>query len=73
MLREDKATWTADLRERRECKGDTGGGPVAHHIGKCIAPKYGDYVVVGNMVLLCQGDDSKMSLQHCATLVQGIQ
>ena len=72
-LKEDEAVWDADLRERRECKGDAGGGPVAHHIGMCLASKYADYVVYGNMVVLCQGDDQKMSREHCAAFLGQMQ
>jgi len=56
--------WTVGLRERRICAG--GGG---HQVGTCAGPKYFDYIIVGNMVLLCQGRDSEDSLQACADLM----
>ena len=54
--------WDEGLSQRRACAGNTRG---SHHSGKCDNAKYGDYVVVGNVLLLCQGKDSETALSNC--------
>ena len=68
VILKDVQRWKVGLTERRQCAGNGG-----HHSGKCDNPKYFDYVVVGNMVLLCQGKDSSTSLQACADLMSVVQ
>ncbi len=67
-LYSDDQRWQEGLIERRRC--DSSGG---HHVGRCGYPKYFDYVVVGNMVLLCQGKETLESLQSCADLLTVVQ
>ena len=37
--------------------------------GNCHLSKYGDYVIYGNMILICQGRDSSTSLEQCGALL----
>jgi hypothetical protein len=67
-LYEDDQRWKEGLAERRRC--DANGG---HHVGRCGFPKYYDYVVAGNMVLLCQGKTTLESLEACAALLDELQ
>jgi hypothetical protein len=67
-LYEDDQTWKEGLAERRRC--DSNGG---HHVGRCGFPKYFDYVVAGNMVLMCQGKETLESLSACADLLNVIE
>jgi len=67
-LYEDDQTWKEGLAERRRC--DSNGG---HHVGRCGFPKYFDYVVAGNMVLMCQGKETLESLSACADLLDVLQ
>jgi hypothetical protein len=60
----DDQRWQEGLTERRRC--DSNGG---HHVGRCGFPKYFDYVVAGNMVLMCQGKETLESLGACADLL----
>lgn len=55
--------WAQGATDRRKCVR-TGGGDN----GNCIA-RYGDFLVYGNIVLLCEGRDSETALQTCQTLV----
>ena len=64
----DDQTWKEGLTERRRC--DSNGG---HHVGRCGFPKYFDYVVAGNMVLMCQGKQTLESLSACADLLRVIE
>ena len=67
-LYEDDQRWKEGLTERRRC--DSNGG---HHVGRCGFPKYYDYVVAGNMVLLCQGKETLESFEACAGLLGELQ
>ncbi len=35
-------------------------------------PKYGDYMIYGNIVMLCQGADDKQSLERCGSLIEAM-
>jgi hypothetical protein len=67
-LLQDVQRWDEGIKDRRQCAGNGG-----HHSGKCDNPKYFDYVVVGNMVLLCQGKDTETSHKACADLMAVVQ
>ena len=53
------ADWPELLKEARECQGDGG-----HHTGACIVPKYADYKIFGNVVILGQGADLEESYMN---------
>ena len=67
-LYKDDQRWQEGLSERRRC--DSNGG---HHVGRCGFPKYFDYVIAGNMVLMCQGKETLESLSACADLLAVIE
>jgi len=68
VILKDVQRWDEGLKERRQCAGDGG-----HHSGKCDNPKYFNYVVVGNMIMLCQGKSTAESHQACADLMQSVE
>ncbi|HJP28783.1 MAG TPA: hypothetical protein QF694_08235 [Dehalococcoidia bacterium] len=68
VLLKDIQRWDEGISDRRQCAGNGG-----HHSGKCDNPKYFDYIVVGNMVLMCQGKDTAESHQACANLMAVVQ
>ncbi len=70
VIAKDIQRWDEGLVQRRACSGNTRG---SHHSGKCDNAKYGDYVVAGNLVLLCQGKDSDTSLNNCNDLMEALQ
>ena len=70
VIAKDIQRWDEGLVQRRACSGNTRG---SHHSGKCDNAKYGDYVVAGNLVLLCQGKDSETSLANCNSLMDAMQ
>ena len=51
--------------------GSSGTADLAAWSGK-VGPKYGDYVVVGNMVLLCEGTDSATAMDRCNALLANV-
>ncbi len=68
VVLKDVQRWDEGLKDRRQCAGNGG-----HHSGKCDNPKYFSYVVVGNMIVMCQGKDAPTSLQACADLMSAVQ
>ena len=70
VIAKDLQRWDEGLVQRRECQGNVRG---SHHSGKCDNAKYGDYVVAGNAVVLCQGKDSETSLAACNALMADVQ
>jgi hypothetical protein len=55
--------WEEGAADRRMCVGRAGTANA-----NCGA-KYGDFMVFGNIVLLCEGHDSETALQTCSALV----
>ena len=41
-------------------------------MGKHNVAKYGDFVIYGNVVILCEGDDSGQSLERCELLLDAL-
>ena len=70
VIAKDIQRWDEGLTQRRECQGNVRG---SHHSGKCDNAKYGDYVIAGNLVLLCQGKDSETSLANCNDVMEALQ
>jgi len=75
-LDKDEAVFTEGLKDVRECVGsgsqrgmggDTSGG--AGVGGHCLNSKYKNYIVQGNLILLCSGMDSKDSMINCEKLL----
>ena len=61
--------WEEGIRERRACQGVAGG----HQVGTCATAKYFDFIIVGNMILMCPGKDSIGSLETCAEFMGVVQ
>ena len=67
VINSGEATWQEDVRDRRTIIGSItsdGGGS---------GPKFGDYVIFGNVVMLCEGADSGQSLERCEALIRAIE
>ena len=67
VLLGDIQRWDEGLTQRRQCAGNGG-----HHSGKCDNAKYGDYVIRGNMILMCQGKTSGDALDACEELLDAV-
>jgi hypothetical protein len=57
------STWKEGVKDRRTSGFTIGGG------GGSLAPKYGDYMIYGNVIVMCQGRDSIEALARCDKLV----
>ena len=60
-LSKNDALWSEGVRDRRMIVG--GGSRGSQN------PRYGDYVIFGNLVILCEGRTSEHSLEQCAPLI----
>ena len=73
VVKKEKARWKEGVKDARTCAGDSGSGKTsylsAHGAASCTTPKYFDYIIYGNMVLLCQGADSSISMLKCSNIV----
>ena len=58
----DFARYTEGLRDRRTIV----------HTRASPTPRYGDFVVYGNMIALCEGRDSEQGAKRCARLVEAL-
>lgn len=75
-LDKDEAVFTEGLKDVRECVGsgsqrgmggDTSGG--AGVGGHCLNSKYKNYVIQGNIILLCHGINAEDSMISCDNLL----
>ena len=62
LLRAVDVRWDEGTKDRR------GGG--FHRHG--LTPLYGDYAVIGNVIMLCEGRDSTQSLNRCESLLLAV-
>ena len=53
VIKSDETAWAEGIKDARACTRVGGSA-------NCQVPKYGDYVIYGNMILLCQGRDSDL-------------
>ena len=67
VINSNDATWKEDVRDRRVIHdtGESSGGYGA-------VPKYPDYAIFANMVILCEGSTSDHSLERCRTLIEAL-
>ena len=62
-------SWQPGANNRKIC-GHTSIGSAAN--AGCDA-KFADYVIYGNLILLCEGENSEESLTRCQTALQNLQ
>jgi len=67
IINSNDAIWKEDVRDRRVIHdtGESSGGYGA-------VPKYRDYAIFANMVLLCEGSTSEHSLDRCRLLIEAL-
>ena len=71
MLKKEDATWKEGVKEARSCTSNREGVELGgHHIGTCMAAKYSDYIIYGNMILLCEGYDPEVSMLNCSNIIE---
>ena len=68
-LNADDATYKEGVQDRRVIIGGGVGGGARSGIG----PKYGDFAVIDNLVVLCAGGESSQSLERCRLLADALR
>ena len=68
IINSDDATWKEDVRDRRKIIG----GKAYQNYGSGAAPKYADYTIFANMVMLCEGMSAEQSLERCAAVIAAL-
>ncbi|HIF72741.1 MAG TPA: hypothetical protein EYQ61_09335 [Dehalococcoidia bacterium] len=72
-LDEDTSSWPVGMKDMRQCGGDKASGPASHGIQNCKQPKYWDYSIYANMILLCSGGDPEHARELCNDLLEQLQ
>ena len=69
LLEKGAATWKEGVKDRRLISTPTDGGSIGAAIGSNSSPKYGDYIIYGNLIILCEGWNTEESLERCSGLI----
>jgi hypothetical protein len=70
-IEEDTTMWPEGYKDRQRMRSG-GTADLAAWSGQ-RGPNYADFVIVGNMILLCQGDVPKESIETCYELIDAIR
>lgn len=73
IIRKRDASWKEGIKDRRTISTPTDGGSIGAAIGSNSSPKYGDYIIYENLIILCEGHKSEESLRRCTLLIEGIK
>tara|TARA_B100001996_G_C18604701_1_gene571319 strand:- start:518 stop:1069 length:552 start_codon:yes stop_codon:yes gene_type:complete len=73
IIRKSDASWKEGIKDRRTISTPTDGGSIGAAIGSKSSPKYGDYVIYGNLIILCEGWDTEESISRCSSFVQNLE
>lgn len=69
VLDAESATFKEGVQDRRTIIGSGGGGGARSGIG----PKYADFVIYNNVVILCPGGQVEQSHERCAALIEAME
>lgn len=78
-LKKEYASWDEGLKDARQCGGAGGGmsaggsqagGAGDHAVGSCSSPKYNEFFVFNNLVILCQGENEIESRNNCIDVIE---
>lgn len=65
----DDIIWEEGAKDRRRCSRDAD----TPHSGCSYSPRYWDYIVIGNMIMMCEGLESEQSIDNCDNLLAELQ
>ncbi len=63
VIKTGENSWEEGAKEARSCVSLSSNS-------SCNISKYGDYVIYGNMILICEGRDSTTALGQCVALLE---
>ena len=61
----DEVLWEEGEKDRRKCSRAAG----TPHSGCSYSARYLEYVIRGNMILFCEGDESSAAFENCNNLI----
>jgi hypothetical protein len=64
------ADWPELLKDARECQGNIVG---SHHAGLCMSPRYAEFKIFGNVIILGQGGNLEESYEHIGFIVDALK
>ncbi len=70
IIEEDSTSWSVGYKDRQRMRSG-GTADLAAWSGQ-RGPNYADFVIFGNMVLLCQGDEPEQSIKLCHELITAL-
>ena len=73
IIRKRDASWKEGIKDRRTISTPTDGGSIGAAIGSNSSPKYGDYIIYENLIILCEGHKSEESLRRCSLLIDSLK
>ncbi len=59
----DEVIWEEGAKDRRQCNRSVA------HSGCNYTARYGDFVILGNMILMCEGPNSEEALAVCDNMI----
>ena len=72
VIRKGDAKWKEGIKDRRTMVGGStgssgkgGGAPT----GSKSTNKYGDYIIYGNLIILCEGRSTEQSMERCSKFI----
>ena len=68
--RKDTQTWTVGQKDRWRAGSAT--GITTRDSGSNTGPRYADFAIFGNVVLLCEGANTAQSLERCENLIDAL-
>jgi len=68
--RKDAQAWTTGEKDRWRAGSAT--GITTRDAGTNTGPRYADFAIFGNVVLLCEGADIDQSLERCENLINAL-
>ena len=67
ILTVDELTWKEGAKDRRFQPDSFSGARSAG--GLALLPRYADFAIYGNHVMLCEGRDSQQSFERCSAMI----
>lgn len=65
----DEVLWEEGAKDRRRCSRNE----KTPHAGCSYSSRYWDFVILGNMIMMCEGLESDQAIRNCDELIELIQ
>ena len=65
----DDVLWEEGAKDRRRCSRNE----KTPHAGCSYSSRYWDFIILGNMIMMCEGLDTNQAIRNCDELIELIQ